>query len=119
LGAIALGGFIGWLAPDAPMPESTAVAWLLATGLLIALRERINPFAATAGLIVMAAVQGYAHGAIGRGLADPAGFALGAMLASALLMFIGASLGGALRVDRAVQAGGLALVACGVLFLIA
>lgn len=117
--AIALGGFIGWLAPRAPLPETTAVAWLLGTGLLIALRERLNPFAAAAGLMMMAAAQGYAHGAVGRDLADPAGFALGAMLATALLMFIGASLGGALRVDRAVQAGGLALMVCGVLFLIA
>lgn len=117
--AIALGGLTGWLVPRGPMPDSIAAAWLLSTGLLIALRERLNLHVATAGLIVLAAVQGYAHGAVGHGIADPAGFALGTMLASALLMFIGTSLGGALRVDRAVQAGGLALVACGVLFLIA
>lgn len=106
--AVTLGGVIGWLGPGAPMADSVAAVGLLSAGLLIVLRERLNPFAATVGLIALAAVQGYLHGAAGQGVPDPAGFALGTILASALMMVVGASLGGALRVDRAVQAGGLA-----------
>jgi len=105
--AIALGCFTGWLAPDGVMSDSLSVAWLLGVGLLIALRDRLNLIAVTAALIMLAAVKAYAHAAVGHGIGNPAGFVLGTIWVSALLMAIGASLGGALRVDRAVQAGGL------------
>ena len=116
--AMALGSILGWLGPALPVLNPIAAVWLLSTGLLITFFGRFKPVTATAGLVVMAAVQGYAHGATDQAASDTASFTLGAVMASALLMAVGASLGGAMRVDRAVQAGGLALLVCGVLLLI-
>ena len=112
------GGFLGIHGGSAPAIEQGIAASVLVLGLLVAAGSRL-PLPVTAAFVALFAVfHGYAHGAeMGTGL-TPAVYALGFLLATALLLAVGIGSGLAVKrgrwtLRRRVAGGAIAM--CGIL----
>jgi urease accessory protein len=117
---MAVGGALGMSGVDVPMVEMGIAASVVVLGVLVALQARL-PTAAAMGLVGFFAIfHGHAHGAEMPADAGGLSYALGFMLATALLHAAGIALGlgiaGAAPVhsNRIVKAAGAVMAALGV-----
>lgn len=117
VGVMALGGALGTPGIGLPFVEQGIVLSVLLLGVLIAASVRL-PLWLSSGMVgTFALWHGYAHGAEMPELASGIGYALGFMLATALLHAAGIAFGlGMQRIsrERLVQAAGAGIALCGV-----
>jgi urease accessory protein len=118
LGAMAMGGAIAAAGLAVPYVEIGIAASVIVLGLAVALRVSLPVFAAMALAGLFAIFHGYAHGAeMPQGAS---GYAVGFMLATALLHGAGMAIGlaAASRSPRIAQAAGGAMALAGVAILV-
>ncbi len=118
---MALGGLLGGLGVDLPGVEIAIAASAVVLGLMVTLALR--PPLWVAGVLVglFAIFHGYAHGAELPESANPLTYALGFVIATGGLHLVGILIGLIGRWpwgNRSLQAGGAAIVACGIFFLL-
>ncbi|MDO8812925.1 MAG: HupE/UreJ family protein [Gallionella sp.] len=117
VGVMALGGMLPMLGISLPFVEQGIVLSVLLLGVLIAASVRL-PLWLSSGMVGMFALwHGHAHGAEMPELAFGMGYALGFMLATALLHAAGIAFGlGMQRIsrERLVHAAGAGIALCGV-----
>ena len=117
VGVMALGGALPMLGIGLPFVEQGIVLSVLLLGVLITASVRL-PLWLSSGMVGLFALwHGHAHGAEIPELASGLGYALGFMLATALLHTAGIAFGlGMQRIsrERLVQAAGAGIALCGV-----
>lgn len=118
---MALGGLLGGLGVELPGVEIGIAASAIALGLMVTLAVR--PPLWVAGVLVglFAVFHGYAHGAELPESANALAYALGFVIATGSLHVVGIIIGLINRWpwgNRSLQAGGAAIAACGVYFLL-
>lgn len=118
---MAFGGLLGGLGVDLPGVEIGIAASAIALGLMVTLAVR-PPLWAAGGLVGLFAIfHGYAHGAELPESANALTYALGFVIATGSLHVVGIIIGLINRWpwgNRSLQAGGAAIAACGVYFLL-
>lgn len=117
VGAMALGGAMGALGIGLPFAEQGIALSVLLLGVLIAAAVRLPLWlgSMTAGLFAL--WHGHAHGAGMPALADGTGYALGFLLATALLHVVGVMFGLGMQrraCERFIQTAGAGIALCGV-----
>jgi len=117
VGVMALGGALPVLGIALPFVEQGIVLSVLLLGVLIAAAVRL-PLVLSSGLVGLFALwHGHAHGAEMPAAVSGIGYALGFMMATALLHAIGVGFGLAMRRlahERIVRAAGTSIALCGV-----
>lgn len=118
---MAFGGLLGGLGVDLSGVEIAIAASAVVLGLMVALALR--PPLWVAGVLVglFAIFHGYAHGAELPESANPLTYALGFVIATGGLHLVGILIGLIGRWpwgNRSLRAGGAAIVACGIFFLL-
>jgi urease accessory protein len=114
---MAVGGLLGMSGFELPYVEIGIAASVIVLGLAVSLQLPIPTLAAMAIVGFFAIFHGHAHGAEMPADASGLGYAVGFMLATALLHAVGIALGiglGRLNTARVNQFGGLAMSLAGV-----
>ncbi|OGT10480.1 MAG: urease accessory protein [Gallionellales bacterium RIFCSPLOWO2_12_FULL_59_22] len=122
VGVMALGGALPVLGIGMPFVETGIVLSVLLLGVLVAAAVRLPLWLSSGMAGLFALWHGHAHGAEMPELASGAGYALGFMLATALLHVIGIAFGlGMQRLarERAIHAAGAGIALCGVYLAVA
>ena len=122
VGVMALGGALPMLGIGLPFVEPGIVLSVLLLGALIAAAVRLPLLSSSSMVGLFALWHGHAHGAEMPELASGIGYALGFMLATALLHAIGIAFGlGMQRLarERAIHAAGAGIALCGVYLAVA
>jgi urease accessory protein len=118
---MAFGGLLGGLGVDLPGVEIGIAASAIALGLMVTLAVRPPLWVAGALVGLVAIFHGYAHGAELPESANVLAYALGFVIATGSLHVLGIIIGLINRWpwgNRSLQAGGAAIAACGVYFLL-
>ena len=116
VGVMALGGALPMLGISLPFVEQGIVLSVLLLGVLIAAAVRLPLLLSSSMVGLFALWHGHAHGAEMPELASGIGYALGFMLATALLHAIGIVSGLGLQRwarERAIHAAGAGIALCG------
>lgn len=116
VGVMALGGALPMLGVSLPFVEHGIVLSVLLLGVLIAASVRLPLWLSSAMVGLFALWHGHAHGAEMPALASEIEYALGFMLATALLHIIGIAFGlGMQRLahERVIHAAGASIALCG------
>jgi len=107
IGAMLIGGALGWSAVSLPLVEFAILASVVVLGSAVATGRRMPVAAAMALAGAFAVFHGHAHGTEMPAAASALSYALGFVSATALLHGVG--LGAGLTADRIVRARGAAL----------
>lgn len=117
VGVMALGGALPMLGISLPFVEQGIVLSVLLLGILIAASIRL-PLWLSSGMVGLFALwHGHAHGAEMPALASGIEYALGFMLATALLHAVGIAFGLGMQRrarERAIHAAGASIALCGI-----
>ena len=119
---MALGGALPMLGISLPFVEQGIVLSVLLLGVLIAAAVRLPLWLSSSMVGLFALWHGHAHGAEMPELASGIGYALGFMLATALLHAIGVAFGLGMQRwarERAIHAAGAGIALCGVYLAVA
>ena len=120
VGVMALGGALPMLGISLPFVEPGIVLSVLLLGVLIAAAVRLPLLLSSSMVGLFALWHGHAHGAEMPELASGIGYALGFVLATALLHAIGIAFGlGMRRRERVIHAAGAGIALCGVYLAVA